>query len=262
MNNQNDEWWKTQRTCSEFSHIFKGLLLGLHISGKITNQQQSVVYSGFLITYMGTPLWITAGHVIEEIEEIIQNPVNNFKCIWLDWASIPLLADIKNAFKGTLRRNNIDIGFIGINLLEFNNFKENKFTLPFNLPSNGPAVFSPQHFYLLGFPKDLQANNSYTAVCLPIEEKKYSEIKNKETLPKEKFYGKVVNFADNPDYQFRIKGMSGGPLVGVSFDIKQKRKSYSLWGIQSSILPKSRIVTVEPIENLITFLKEPDNFFC
>lgn len=267
-----DGWWKSKPACDKFSDIFKGYILGLLISGLFSDKQQSYLYSGFLFCIDDTIIWFTAGHVTQNITDVILNtPIEDFLGRWIDWEDnnwdnfIPV--NFKNfpLFSGC--KNNCDLGMYILSPQEKEIIVMNTNSICFEKKHViGLETFQPEGFYLLGFPKDLREETITETTtfykspidCVPIERMTYSKDIPFDNPDPRFFYGKVVDFSDNPKIRYSIDGMSGGPIIGIKKDAI-KGADYRLYAIQSCWLPESRIVQAIPITIPLDLIEKMNN---
>jgi hypothetical protein len=154
------EWWRKFRTCKDLSHWFINHLVGLLISYQFNNQIFERVHTGFLLFHRNVLLWVTAGHVIDNIRELTSNPeIRTLGMSWLDGCDIEgaesVVVHDRNLDMFSSNNRGIDFGVINIagldeaNILANDNVKIMTQQVWKNL---GNAI--PEGYYVLGFPKE------------------------------------------------------------------------------------------------------------
>lgn len=261
------DWWKTIRWCETCSNLFKGYILGLMLSGEIHGEHITVLYSGFLFKFKNTLIWFTAGHITDEIINVLSDQSNkNLKGRWMDWEniqgadSIPVNFQEFHPFSGWDYGH--DLGMYIMGPLEKEIIAKNTNSICFSMKHVIDIQnFEAEGYYLLGFPVNLTEKTktnsievfSSTLICLPIEKIPFSTNLRFEDPDPNAFYGKMVNFSDSPNTQIIVPGMSGGPIIGIKRD-PLKGIDYRLYAIQSKWLSESRLIKAEPISEPVEWL--------
>lgn len=271
-----DDWWQNQGTSEAFSKLFKKLTLPLLLAGSVDGNIQYNVYSGFLLELDQNLVWISAGHVIEDIICNIRSP--SFQVIKMAWMDS---YDKENAEFVTLHRKNIpmkswkslgyDVGIIIPSLLDVGNLYKNENAIFIN-----PIIWKnvdkarPEGFYAIGYPKTLwnhstsQIQNKILhtinsqIICLPLKQiQPPSELKrNPGWSNPDSFFGELIPYVDNPEFQFEeAKGMSGGLILSVERDTDGQIR-YRLFGIIQSFAESQYIFRAEPIQKLTKMIKD------
>jgi len=84
-----DDWWQQLSACEALADWFGRHLVGLYFSVKTQDGQRQGVYTGFILFYEENLLWITAGHVIDEISDLLSSSEVNIETMhWLDGVEI------------------------------------------------------------------------------------------------------------------------------------------------------------------------------
>jgi len=268
-----NNWWANSAICQIFANLFDKHIVGLFIRGFEGNIQRQGIYTGFLVRYKGSLLWVTAGHVIEEIYSLENSGDYKIKEMrWLDGFEKPYASSVP-VYNQPLDMfwkydENIDFGVIRISGLEESLiYKNEKLIIMDEMIWTNLHLAKPDGFYIFGYPKEWTKLNqkrinekqtifSFLAnlACLPIQKIEYSELpENIKEIWKDReaFYGKIIDFEDDNQLQpTSIKGMSGGPLVSIEID-KNEKYRYRLFGIQSKWVEGSRIICAESMEKLI-----------
>jgi len=255
-----------------FGELFKKHLLRLCVDYVVNEKRYVGVYTGFLLRIGNVPLWVSAGHAVEEIKSIqTAQGISHVNFGWADNCGIrdatriPFRFDSVSSF--AFYEGGIDLGFVeidGLALTAIESESGNEFLdVPAWQPFDKEKVVA--HF-LIGFPKEAVRPIPELAVfacsqvvtgcfCLPVEKVAFRPDGEPKAFWDEPhaFYGqlKTTTVAD-------VKGMSGGPVFAVTTDENQQMR-YHLVAIQSKWIPDSRIIKGTPIEILIEPLVEAHN---
>lgn len=274
-----DDWWKELHTCEILASEFNNHLLPLLIRGSINGERIVENYSGFPISYQGQFFWVTAGHVIKKIDDLLN--LDSFECEemkWLDGFDNPNAASVTiinhDLDKFWIFNEDLDFGLIRIPSNEARLLiKNDALVIMDEQIWKHLELANPIGFYLVGFPQEwsnieqkliskTQTKFSFSAriACLPLRKISRSElpITLKNSWNDEKaFYGRILEFEEGEQFQpYSIKGMSGGPILSIELD-KNEQFKYRLFGIQSKWGEQSRIICAEPMEKLITMFLRP-----
>ncbi|QDV89491.1 hypothetical protein RAS2_05590 [Phycisphaerae bacterium RAS2] len=264
--------WRNEVTCKHQSQMLGRYLAPLLIVWKKSGKSAPLLYTGFLLKHRDACLWVTAGHVIEEIRKIINDEsVTIIKAHWLDCcghnserASIPV--DLKELVSFYMDTEGFDAGVFALNEYYVRLFEAghvNEFLTEGAWRLNGQ--WSPQGYYLIGQPAEKHVlkksilssttvlyNLRSPTYCLPLVE--IPDSSNEE--PREfwcsphSFYGQLIPFANGDDPSVSdIRFMSGGPIFSVDWSLPGPPQ-IGLIGIQSSWLPESRRIRATRIEAL------------
>ncbi len=271
------DWWQQLSACQTLADWFGRHLVGLFLSVQAEGSNRQGVYTGFVLFYEENLLWITAGHVVDEIRQVLSNPETDVQIMrWLDGCDIPGAESVPvhnrnlDMFSGS--EFGIDFGAIKITGLDAQNMLHNNRTQVITeLIWKNLHLAKPEGYYVLGYPKEWiehhearlsnkQIFNSFRAnlACLPVCQIEYrgDSHTNKEFWnDPEAFYGQILPFVDGPEYQpVSVKGMSGGPLFSIERD-PSDRIRYRLFGIQRSEDKDERLIRVEPMHKILGLVK-------
>lgn len=263
------DWWKTTKWCVTCSNLFKGYILGLMLSRKFNGKYQTVLYSGFLFEFRNTLIWFTAGHITDEINNVLSdNSYENLMGRWIDWENIPDANSIPVNFKEfhpfSGWHHGYDLGMYILGPLEKEIIEKNTHSICFSMKHvTDLQNFQPEGYHLLGFPENLTKQTednqnqvfSSELVCLPIEKIPFSTDLLFEYPDPNAFHGKIIDFPDSPDTNIMVPGMSGGPIIGIKRD-PLKGIDYRLYAIQSKWLRKSRLIKAESILQPIEWISK------
>lgn len=247
-------------------------MLVFFISGNIYGINQTGLYSGFLFSIENNILWFTAGHVIDEITQIIQDNKDHNLCVrWLDGTvipgaeSIPVNYNNLKTFSGT--KWNFDFGSMFINFLEVENIAKNGHSQPLAFEiSAQKTAWEPEGYYVVGFPTDHREFTSKPIqhekifnfisaqlVLLPIKRVPFPGVTYFQDGNSTDFYGEILDYSDIPISGLDVKGMSGGPIFSIGRD-KSGHFRYQICGIQSSWNKIAGIIRAVPFESVIDIL--------
>ena len=272
------DWWKSEGTARILNQWFTKHIIALHIGYVLEDKPYNFYASGFLLFYQNRHLWITAGHVIQSIDDFFQNTKYDVRrTAWIDnennnfkskYNTIPL--DYLSTRRFCLINEELDLGVIRLDGLYLQNIlrnDSNKWLTEEVWRNNN--LSNPEGFFLVGYPdetkvcenvKEGDRNCSISNICCitnPVERiaRKESEENEFWNYP-DWFYGKALPITKDDGSKLNdIKGMSGGPILGVERTPDEKI-IYRLFGIQSGWLPASKILRATPIENVIKLIDE------
>lgn len=264
-------WWQSARAASTLLQWFRRHVVPLLVAGEVNENIQHNVYAGLLLDHGETLVWLTAGHVVDELRTILASPTFKLSAIaWLDEF------DAKNAENVRLHRTDIpmnswraaglDVGVILPSELDTGNIRKNNGVSPVNsVIWENLKQAKPEGYYAIGFPrpwskheqkllsnKQILHTINADLICLPLEEVsppvEFSE--DPKWSNKEAFYGKILPFTDDPTFEMDdLKGLSGGPILSVERD-SRGRIGYRLVGIIDSWAPAQSIIRAEPINQI------------
>ena len=261
------DWWQTAQATYSLLQWFKLHIVGLLLAGSVDHQFQYSFYTGFLLEHTNRLLWLSAGHVVEEIESALSSDrfrVSQF--CWLDNYEDPKAPAVpvhrRDMPMHSWKQSSLDLGVVLPSLLDTGNLLRNeKLQLMEERVWRNLAQANPEGFYAIGYPRPwtthtqkqvspTQALHSLRAdlACLPLAETTSpAPPPDDRWLDTAAFYGKILPFPDMPDFEVDdIKGMSGGPVLSVERN-KDGRIVYRLVGIVQSWYPSQGIVRAEPI---------------
>ncbi len=268
-----NDWWQKLSTCNTLADWFGRHIVGLLFYVQAEGSKPEVrVYTGFVLYYEENLLWITAGHVVDIIRDLLSNPKIKVKIMrWLDGCEIPGAEFIpvhnRNLYMFSSSEIGVDFGAIGITGLDAENMLNNNRTQVITeLIWKNLHLAKPEGYYVLGYPQEwikheeeqLSDNRilnlfRVNLACLPVRRIEYrGDIHTKEFWnDPEAFYGQIIPFVDEPEYQpASVGGMSGGPLFSIERD-PSDRIRYRLFGIQRSEDKDEKLIRVEPMHKIL-----------
>jgi hypothetical protein len=276
------DWWQQARTVEELFKWFKTFLIGLLVGGQAGEKFQYFMYTGFLLEYNGKVLWLTAGHVIDNLSQALSSPNFSLSVMrWIDDFDVPgaeaIPVNHSQLKMKSWTSDGLDLGAIIIPFLESQNLLANN-----NVSIMEERVWknlmqgSPEGYYVIGFPrtwnelneKPIEGNKILRSIkadlaCLPIKNIKPPINMEDDSFWKkqEAFFGELLPFPDAPNLKVEnIEGMSGGPILSIE-RTEDHKIAIRLVGIQSSWKPTLGIVRAEPIEAIVDVLSKWEEFF-
>jgi hypothetical protein len=220
---------------------------------KLVDSSRLQYISGFVVSFSGEWLLLTAGHAVEAINSILDAGYRLESASLYDaWCGGRFKSSIPFTYnpKMTIFQNcddGVDFGIIHLSSI----YQK-------LLTSNGVTPFSefdwesqPEQFdayYLLGMPYELGRlprgageKRDFTviveAALLEVERVEAEAVPANFRRSSPSLYGRLINEA----WPKEINGMSGGPIFGIRGD------KYWPVGIQSEWLPDSRIIRATPV---------------
>ncbi len=214
------------------------------INGKIIESNgypNKYICSGIVVELFGKYFILTAGHCVEAFKDMIkeENKNENYKfktnlvdCLGSDSKTkypIPFTEWIRTNYKWAIDKPGIDIGLIELNNNNLELLKASKIKI-LNLVTAAKYSNNYDKYMLLGQPKNLvKRNNFYT---LGINVLKLPDLSEDSVF--EKFTGAFYNCADLEVMGNDIRGVSGGPILGINLNIDIGQPIYYIFAIQSS----------------------------
>lgn len=242
-------------------------VLGMVLSVNIGTSEQEHVYSGFLTYYRGKHLWVTAGHVIDNLIEVRASGADIKIMRWLD--RYPLqgaeAAQVHDRNLVLSRADDIDVGYAIIRGFDADALSRNR-----NLRLVNDQLWSdldsstPEGYYLIGYPntrmsvsltrvaeKEDQKTLRTSLLCLPIQ-----RIEHRRELQHidfwndaEAFYGQILPSQEAHKLN-RVTGMSGAPVFSIE-RLPDGNVFRGLIGLQSKQWVGESIIRIEPIRRAI-----------
>lgn len=263
-----DDWWQREAVCLQLRDWFEHHIVGLHVGYLCDDTPQDRVFTGFLLKHRGLAFWITAAHVIERINQLIDDPrLTIDHAGWMDRCPSPgagpIPASLPDLLMGVLERDGIDLGFVVLNPLLEAAFDANpRVEFVDARIWLGHDAARPEGYYVLGYPKEWtlpmgkfkSANGEMRrkirmgVACLPV-----TPIEDRGAAanpPLESpfwgsefcMYAQLQPYSDTKRHLVEnIDGMSGGPVLSIERSADGQLK-YRLFGIQSAWQRGARIV--------------------
>lgn len=271
------DWWQSVRATHALLEWFKLHIVGLLVAGSSPSGFQYSFYTGFLLSYAQKLLWLTAGHVVEELQLVLSSPhfrVSQFR--WLDSydaagaSAVPVhRADMPIR---SWNESGLDVGVIVPSILDAGNLRKNeKLQLMDERVWGSLKQTTPEGYYAIGYPRPwtthTQRRVSQTKVlhslkadlaCLPmiLVQAPKTALDDDRWADTEAFFGRILRYPDLPQFEVDdIKGMSGGPVLSVERS-PDGEIIYRLAGIIQSWRRSESIVRAEPIAKVVQALTE------
>ncbi len=264
-----DGWWKEDTVAKRLSGLFSSHIVGMLMPLVVEGKPRFSWFTGFLLQVADFTFWLTARHILEEIERLREDcSVNVTGPRWVDSATPSDILGVPLDLNDIPLYKDPEIDFGGI-------FIKPGYAAPLLAGSRvvcltpeawfGQEKASPEGYYLVGMPcewceeevvgstKDHRIYQcSATVVCNPVEAIGSEDRSGNDDFwnHPEAFFGRVLEVTDeNGRPLTSIKGMSGGPVLSIERTLEGRLK-YRLVGIQSAWLPQSRILRAEPISKV------------
>lgn len=269
LRNLPPDWWQRALAIEELLKWFKEFIVGLLVGGSVNGKFQYFLYTGFLLHYKGNLLWLTAGHVVDNLSQILSSPNFSLSIMrWIDGYDVPGAEAIPVNHSNMLMKSwiseGLDFGAIVIPLLESQNLLANeKISVMEERIWRNLKYASPEGYYVVGFPRvwndfketPVKGNQVLRSIkanlaCLPAQPISPPIDSSSETFWKHSgaFYGKIIQYPDRPNLKVEdIAGMSGGPVLSIERS-EDSKIGIRLAGIQVEWKPDSGIVRAEPID--------------
>lgn len=270
------DWWQTVAAATAFLQDFANHEIPLLVTGIIDNSVQYSVYSGILLRHEKMIVWLTAGHIVDELVQVLSSP--NFKLttmVWLDDFSV------KGAEGIRLHRTDIpmkswkstghDVGVVLPSDVDLGNILKNDKVQPIDAGIwKNLSPIRPEGFYAISFPRPWSIHTKTPALisalvndvllslkadfaCLPLEvlqplrenpdDPSWSDLKT--------FYGKILPYIDYPINNLESpKDLSGGPILSFEWTT-EGHIAYSLVGVIQSWVWAQSFIKAEAIDCII-----------
>ena len=272
-----EHWWQLESSCMILADWFSRHVLGLFLSVRDTfdGKVSDVIATGFILEHADNLLWITAGHVVDRINEIqASSRLELRQMVWMDGCDIQgaeaVIVHDRQLLTFSTSTQDLDFGAVALVGFDKANLLRCGRVLPMTEQSwTNLHLAQPEGYYLIGYPQQwlevrrrrkssrmVQASATGNIVCLPM-----MRIERPKPVPPgsfwrfpEGFYAQILPFADRPNGQpDDIAGMSGGPILSVERDSHAQLR-YRLFGIHSAWLPRKRIIRAEPIHKVASII--------
>jgi|GEM_PF-3352913 len=270
-----NDWWTTPNAINMLTPLWAKHVVGLRAVYVTERKAHGAFFTGFIFQYKNMHVWLSAGHVVEEMDKIVALPRDRvFGLGWIDGVNTTDAQTIPMSFdtlpRARINRDGLDLGVVWLreNTVGFllSRPDENVFLNP--TVWGGVDDVNPDGFHLAGAPTTLVELNpvgrdathhefqlNAALVTLPVER---IPREPKEPLSfwshPHAFYGRLVNSDLFQSQVPSIKGMSGGPVFALSRVDAGIR--YHLVGIQSAWLPQNKTIRATPVADVAEILQE------
>jgi hypothetical protein len=272
-----NNWWQMVRITNLFTKSFERSILGLLLAVWKGAEFEYSVYSGILLGYRGKLIWITAGHVIDEINQIMASSSLRIDLLcWLDGYKVKGAEGVRfhrmDPIMSSWKHEGTDIGLIIVSDLDAGNLLQNERIMPFSTSIwDYPNTSSIVGHYAVGYPRVWSTHEktkisqrqlihkvSSSLVCLPLERIKWeSQLLDNEIWRKENaIIGRILKYPENPEFSLeKLQGISGGPIFTL-LHTEDTRISYRLAGIVCECNAQQTILCGESLVDFITTILE------
>lgn len=275
------DWWQREAVCLSLRNWFEHHIVGLHVGYFYKGEPMDRLFTGFLVQHRGLTFWVTAGHVIEHLEELIDNPdLTPDHAGWMDRSPVslggPIPVCISDLTMGRLRPNQPDVGFVLLNQLTISALVANT-----NVEFVDSQIWlnhesaKADGYYVLGYPREwlkttgrfkdengqMRRSLNMGVACLPITP--VQDLGRGENAPldppfwgcEHSMYAKLMPCSDtNRHVVNNIDGMSGGPVLSIECSTTGDL-TYRLFGIQSAWQSRPKIVKATRVGVLDTIVE-------
>lgn len=271
VRNLPSNWWQSANAADALIRWFERNIIGLLLAGMVEGTFQCSVYTGFLLRHGKYLLWLTAGHIVDELDQILSSEKFEItKFCWLDNYDSPaanaVLVHRKDMPKRSWKDASSDFGVVLPSVLDAGNLLNNPSVeiIEESIWKNLSQA-DPEGYYAIGYPKSWTSHSSKkvsTSKILHSVEARLAILPLAEISPpsslshipewtdKQAFYGKILPFTDLPEFEVDdAKGMSGGPILSVERD-PSGRIRYRLVGIIQAWYRSESVIRAEPISRI------------
>ncbi|MGV3616457.1 MAG: hypothetical protein ACO1SV_14095 [Fimbriimonas sp.] len=239
-------------------------VVALHLSLDLDNvERQHIIRSGFVLEVEDHWFWVTAGHVIEEIEQFLNAGGEVVAAFLLDLQ--PRYVDpIPFAFLRAPRSHfyideNVDIGWVYLADLYRRNLEANE-VIAIRQRDIAPPTEQGDAYWMIGFPEEfnhLSAKDEVAQVQMtptPLPLLRLDDETTKQGYLRLRFHVRPEFAISGERHLSSVVGMSGGPVLML----KKIDDSVRYWAIavQSAWLRDARITFCFPLASLAASLLE------
>ena len=272
---QGELFWADENRARIFNKCIQKHILSLSVAYLMEGIPRACWVSGFLIQTKGLLIWMTAGHVFNELNRNLKlNEVDGIKARWIDNCPnkeaqyIP--CDYQSLHPISIDIEGFDFGIVLLSPLYVKLLLKIKENMPLtNAHWRLDDCFEADEYYLVGLPHEFteleqignspevhEYRSSGTIVSVPLtrEDQTIHQSESDFWQHKDNFYGKVFPIRnDDGDLLKDISGMSGGPIFGVRI-IDQNKFEYRVIAVQSSWLSQSMFTRGTRFDKVIYIL--------
>jgi len=271
-----DDWWVSAPGLECLVKTFERHMLGLVIlvPGSKPDCPKREVFTGMLLDYHGLTFWLTAGHVIRELDKIRRAYAREqTTAVWYDRCDRREASGIPTELTSmkwcALQSHGVDVGVAHLDSYYVELIRANEDRV-FLTPQvwQGPEESKPDGYALVGFPAEhvslrsmvpqgqgFTVNVDCALACVPVRqiERKVADRSTNFWRDEHAFYGELVDMGDKQMPLGSVVGMSGGPIFSVSSEATDLR--YHLVAIQSAWLPSPRLIRAARIADADTVMQ-------
>ncbi len=266
------DWWCYRSTSEVLIRQFVEHVLALSVNYRRGDDIIAEVYSGFVVEITERFFWVTAAHVVNELQALPKHP--NIEIISARWwdncteagaETVPM--DIGSIDAFAFDESESDIAFVRLGVLEATNILSAGGITPLTEKAwRSEEAAEPVGHYLVGFAhQDVKLDSRAHTVesslgCIPIQEMNSSDLRDIGISGDDRtaFYGEIIPFSGEPRLpELDVKGMSGGPVLSIE-PSEHKGLVYRLVGVQSKwFLPPHRIVVAGRFHRVVEAARQP-----
>jgi hypothetical protein len=236
---------------------------------------RDAVATGFLLHHREVLLWVTAGHVVDKIRQVLSDANNDIlRMRWLDGCQIEgaesVVVHNRDLTTYSAREQGMDFGVVALTGLDRDNLiGGGRVVVMTEQIWKNLHLAQPEGYYIVGYPQEwleirrerldekrVRGSARANLACVPLERIEPPPDGQPASFwnDPEAFYGRILPFADDAAGQpGSIVGMSGGPVLSIERDFGGDLR-YRLFGIQSKWLERSRRVRAEPIHTIVAMM--------
>lgn len=270
------DWWKIEGVARTLAKCFAEHLVALEVAFLVDGKPGYDVYTGFMLRLGSIDLWVTAGHVIDRIRELLANSKVSIVRAGLldgydsdDAAAIPVHLESLPLFSA---EPDLDFGVAFLREAYVAPIVANpRFRLLTPVVWHNHDKAEPEGYYIVGMPEEwvdvrdvgtrpgkVLRKATMGIACVPVEriEPTTGEEPQEFWHHAGAFYGRLLPIrSDDGTPLESVLGMSGGPVFSIE-RTKDDQFRYYLYGIQSAWLPSSRIIRATPIAHVADLVHE------
>jgi len=256
------DWWRSGKHLELLTRSFLAdpvIGLAAHLEGGAPSLTE--VATGFAIFHAGFCWWVTAGHVVQSLKSMAEDPRYAVKEFCFcdgyfhpDACTIPVAADhLRQAWDHY--EPGLDIGMLPLRDIYLRPLAaSNAFTPLDERGWQGMPNSDDDRYFVVGLPRESIDGAQATLRCVPlkrIESKPKRHASDPFWGRDHAFYAEVIDILDDGDHPpvRDIRGMSGGPVYQIGRD-KNKKLRFWLVGVQSDWLPNSRVICATGITHI------------
>jgi hypothetical protein len=269
--------WRSSQSCRFLSNSLSRHLVGLNVLFKKQGQVCQELYTGFALYHRERLMWVTAGHVVDEIGALISSA--DFEVIgaaWLDGCDISgaegiPAGDLTELIRFSATPLGYDFGVISLDKasLTLLNSPYTQF-LTHEIWGNSKST-KVIGYYLLGFPRDwrkstvrgtkarprrMTAELQAAIACVPLArtDREVPVCRDDFWDHPTGFYARVLPYSDGADDGPRdLRGTSGGPIFSIEV-ADDGSIEHRLFGIQVAWVQDKQVIRAESIEDIVAIM--------
>src|ERR1041385_6192493 len=90
------DWWQSAQSASILLKAFKSHIVPLFVVGSVSNKIQYNVYTGILLEHNDIMIWLTAGHVVDELQQLLSSSAFKLSMMaWLDGYQVAMAEGVR-----------------------------------------------------------------------------------------------------------------------------------------------------------------------